>query len=213
MIPAEGHAGTSRRLVFATRNEGKVIEMLALLESSRWAVERLPEDVGEYEETGDTFAENARGKALFAAAVLPVPVLADDSGLQIDALGGEPGVRSARWLDASMSQGERNRAVLHRLRDTPTELRTARFVCHLALAYGSDIVHETTGVCEGTIAPEPRGVGGFGYDPIFVVPELGVTFAEIGRDQKSARSHRGRAVRAMADFLRSWQPEKGPRAT
>lgn len=195
-----------RRLVFATRNEGKVVEMLALLESSRWAVERLSDDVGEYEETGATFADNARGKALFAAAALEAPVLADDSGLEIDALGGEPGVRSARYLDERMSPSERNLAVLEKLANTPAELRTARFVCHLTLAHGDRIVHETTGVCEGSIGRQQRGDQGFGYDPIFVVPDLGATFAEIDRAQKSARSHRGIAVRAMAEFLRTWQP-------
>jgi len=180
--------------------------MLALLDSSPWTVERLPGEVGEYEETGETFADNARGKALFAAAVLALPVLADDSGLEIDALGGEPGVRSARYLDETMSQARRNQAILERMRGIPPGLRRARFVCHLALAHGGEIIHETTGVCEGTIGIEPRGQGGFGYDPIFVVPELDATFAEIGREQKSARSHRGRAVRAMADFLRTWNP-------
>ncbi len=194
------------RLIFATRNEGKVVEMLALLESSRWAVERLPDEVGEYEETGATFADNARGKALFAAAALEVPVLADDSGLEIDALGGEPGVRSARYLDERMSPSQRNLAVLEKLANTPAELRTARFVCHLTLAHGDRIVHETTGVCEGSIGRQQRGDQGFGYDPIFVVPDLGATFAEIDRAQKSARSHRGIASRAMAEFLRTWQP-------
>lgn len=180
--------------------------MLALLEGTGWTVQRLPEGVGPYEETGDTFAANARGKALFAASALHVPVLADDSGLQVDALGGEPGVLSARYLGAAMSQEVRNRTIIERLRDAPTAPRTARFVCHLALAYRGRIVHETDGVCEGSISREPRGEGGFGYDPIFVVADLAKTFAEIDRREKSARSHRGKAVRAMAEFLRTWRP-------
>jgi len=205
-MATEEHMATEHRLVFATRNEGKVVEMLALLESSSWAVERLPDTVSEYEETGDTFADNARGKALFAAAALGMPVLADDSGLEIDALGGEPGVRSARYLDEGMTPTERNDAVLEKLAGTPDELRTARFVCHLTLAHGNRIVHETTGVCEGSIGRQQLGDQGFGYDPIFIVPDLGATFAEIDREQKSARSHRGIAVRAMAEFLRTWRP-------
>ena len=197
-------ASARPQLVFATRNEGKVVELAALLEGTGWAVERLPPELGEYEETGETFADNARGKALFASAQLGSAVLADDSGLEIDALGGEPGVRSARYIDEALTQAQRNGAVLDRLAGTPTELRTARFVCHLALALGDDIVHETTGACNGSIGFAPRGELGFGYDPIFIVPDLGLTFAEISSEQKSARSHRGAAMRAMVEFLRRW---------
>ena len=194
------------RLIFATRNDGKVAELTALLQNSAWSVERLPEEIAEYEETGDTFADNARGKALFAAAHLRTPVLADDSGIEIDALGGEPGVYSARYIDATLTAAERNAAVLDKLGRTPERQRSARFVCHLALAFGTDVVHESSGVCEGSIGFHARGDGGFGYDPIFVVPDLGASFAEISREQKSALSHRGKAVRAMADFLRTWKP-------
>ncbi len=205
MNPADG-GDAKPRLVFATRNEGKITELVALLRASPWVVERLPDEIGDYEETGDTFADNARGKALFAAARINAPVLADDSGLEIDALGGEPGVRSARYIDESMTPTERNRAVLDKLGRTPAPERGARFVCHLVLAYGDAVIHETTGTCEGRIGFEPRGVGGFGYDPIFVDVELDASFAEITREDKSARSHRGRAVRAMAEFLRTWEP-------
>jgi len=193
-------------LIFATRNEGKVREMEALLAGSAWSLERLPEEIGEARETGATFAANAREKALFAAARLPYPVLADDSGLQIDALAGEPGVRSARYIDPDLDPAARNRAVLDKLREVPDPQRTARFVCHLVLAHDGAIVHEVTGTCKGTIARQPRGDGGFGYDPIFIVPDLGRTFAEISREEKSARSHRGVAARAMAAFLRDWRP-------
>lgn len=195
------------RLVFATRNEGKVAELTAMLTETGWAVERLPPELREYDETGETFADNARGKALFAAARQRTPVLADDSGLEIDALGGEPGVRSARYIDAALTPSERNRAILDKLADVPEELRTARFVCHLVLALGDDIVRETTGTCSGAIGFAPRGELGFGYDPIFVVPDLGLTFAEISREQKSARSHRGAAMRAMVEFLCRWTPD------
>jgi len=178
-----------------------------MLEGTGWAIERLPPELGEYEETGETFADNARGKALFAAARLGSPVLADDSGLEIDALDGEPGVRSARYIDEALTQAERNGAVLDRLAHTPTELRTARFVCHLVLALGDDVVHETTGTCSGSIGFASRGELGFGYDPIFIVPDLGLTFAEISRKQKSSRSHRGVAMRTMVEFLQHWTPD------
>jgi XTP/dITP diphosphohydrolase len=195
-----------RTLILATRNAGKVREMEALLAGSAWSLARLPEEIVEPAETGATFAANAREKALFAAARLPYPVLADDSGLQIDALAGEPGVRSARYIDPDLDPAARNRAVLDRLHEVPDPQRTARFVCHLVLAHDGAIVHEATGTCKGTIARQPRGDGGFGYDPIFIVPDLGRTFAEISREEKSARSHRGVAARAMAAFLRDWRP-------
>jgi len=193
-------------LVFATRNEGKVREMADLLVGSGWHAARMPESVEEFEETGETFAENARGKALFASSQLTEPVLADDSGLEIDALGGEPGVRSARYIDETFTPEERNAAVLERLVDVPPAQRTARFACHLVLAYCGEVVHETVGTCEGVIADAPCGAAGFGYDPVFLVPELDRTFAQIDRDEKSARSHRGAAARTMADFLRTWRP-------
>jgi len=203
MAPPDGER-RPRRLIFATRNEGKVAELVDLLRGTAWRVETLPPEIEDYEETGQTFADNARGKALHAAARVDAAVLADDSGIVIDALGGEPGVRSARYIDPALTPAERNQAVLGKLRDVPTPRRSARFVCHLVLAHGDRVVHETTGTCEGRITDAPRGDGGFGYDPVFEVPDLGATFAEISRADKSARSHRGRAVRAMVEFLRDW---------
>ena len=194
-------------LIFATRNEGKVREMAELLVGSGWRAGPMPERIEEFEETGETFADNARGKALFASSHLEEPVLADDSGLEIDALNGEPGVRSARYIDETFTPEERNAAVLERLLDVPAAQRTARFACHLVLAHHGEVVHETVGTCEGVIADSPRGAAGFGYDPVFLVPELDRTFAQIGRDEKSARSHRGAAARAMVDFLRTWRPD------
>ena len=195
-----------RRLLLATTNAGKVAEIADLLSETDWQVVPLPDGVPEYEETGDTFEANARGKALFYSQWTGLPALADDSGLEIDALGGEPGVYSARYVDPDIPQSRRNELVVEKLEGLPPERRGARFVCHLVLAVGDRIVHETTGTCEGVIAEAPRGEGGFGYDPIFSVPVLDRTFAELSREAKSAQSHRGRAVRPMVEFLRQWRP-------
>ena len=200
------------RLLVATSNPGKLVEMRELLATTPWEIEGLPPDAPDFEETGLTFAENARGKALYRSRLTGVPVVADDSGLVIDALGGEPGVHSARYLDPDMAQGDRNRAVIAKLAGLAPQERTARFVCRLVLAYRGRLVHETEGACEGLIAGEERGRAGFGYDPIFLVPELGLTFAEISAAEKDARSHRGVAARAMASFLAGWRPES-PGAT
>jgi len=194
------------RLLIATSNPGKLVEMRELLAETPWEIVGLPSDAPDFEETGLTFAENARDKALYRSLLTDVPVVADDSGLVIDALGGEPGVHSARYLDPDMAQGDRNRAVLTKLAGLAPEERTARFICHLVLAYRGEIVHETEGTCEGRIAEEERGRTGFGYDPIFLVPELGLTFAEISPAEKDARSHRGEAARALASFLPDWRP-------
>ena len=196
-----------RRLLLATTNAGKVAEIADLLADTGWHVEPLPGDVPEYEETGDTFAANARGKALFYSQWTGLPALADDSGLEVDALGGEPGVYSARWVDPDLPQSRRNEIVVERLAGIENAGRRARFRCHLVLARGDRIIHETTGTCEGRIADAPRGDGGFGYDPVFYVPELDRTFAELSREQKSALSHRGRAVRPMVEFLRVWRSD------
>ena len=196
------------KLLIATGNSGKMREYRELLSGIPFQLVSLF-DVGitdEVEETGTTFHENAALKTNGYAALSGLLTLADDSGLEIHALGGEPGVRSARYIDESLSQEERNKAVLDKLSDTPVELRTAHFFCHLALALDNDIVHETTGRCSGSIGLAPRGNQGFGYDSIFIVPNLGLTFAEIRLEDKSAQSHRGAAMRAMVEFLGRWRP-------
>ena len=198
-----------RALLIATHNQGKVREIRELLAGSGWQVQALDRAAPEYEETGTTFADNARGKATFYARHSGLLALADDSGLQIEALDGEPGVYSARYIDPAIEQSERNHAVIEKLAEVPDPRRTARFVCHLVLATPDRIVHEARGECGGVITRAPRGEGGFGCDSIFERPELGRTFAELTREEKSALSHRGKAVREMAGFLRNWEPPPG----
>jgi len=196
-------------LLIATHNVGKVREISALLADTPWHCVGLPAGTPDFPEDGETFAENARGKALFYAGRAGLPALADDSGLIVDALGGEPGLYSARYIDPTITQVERNRRVLGKLADTPMGSRSARFACHLVLALREHVVHETTGTCEGTITQQTHGDGGFGYDPIFQPAGHELTFAQIDRDAKSRISHRGRAVRAMISFLQTWDPTLG----
>ena len=205
-------SGAEKRgeLLLATHNRGKVAELEALLEPTGWRLHGLGPDTPEFPEDGATFAANSRGKALYYSDLTALPALADDSGLEIAALDGEPGVYSARYLDPGMPQSQRNLEVLKLLRDVPDSQRQARFVCHLGLACNGRIVHETTGICVGTIAHEPRGEDGFGYDPIFIWPAAGKTFAELTRAEKSRLSHRGHAVRQMVTFLAAWSvPDRG----
>ncbi len=196
-------------LLIATHNAGKVQEISALLAESPWQCAGLPDGTPDFPEDGATFAENACGKALFYAKYVGLPALADDSGLIIDALGGEPGIYSARYIDPGLTQAERSQCVLEKLASTPVEARTARFACHLALAVPGRLVHETIGTCEGRITGQAQGDGGFGYDPIFRPAGHTHTFAQIDRAAKAQLSHRGQAVRAMIDFLQTWDPSIG----
>src|SRR2546422_9282013 len=159
------------------------------------------------EETGTTFVENAILKAKAYARASDLLSLADDSGLEIDALGGAPGVYSARYLGEGMPYEERFRVILEQLKAQPVEQRTARFRCVIALAEPSGYVRTVEGVIEGVIAQEPRGENGFGYDPIFFVPELGKTTAELTPEQKNRISHRGRAAQRAHMLLKDW-PEQ-----
>jgi XTP/dITP diphosphohydrolase len=166
------------------------------------------------EEVGDTFAENARLKALLSAAralalrhsARPAWVLADDSGLRVDALGGSPGVRSARYAGASATDAMNNGKLLQALRDVPQGARGAEFVCALALVdierdAPQRLTFTTEGRCRGEILPAERGGGGFGYDPLFFVPEAGKTFAELSDDEKNRWSHRGKALQSLRQWL------------
>ena len=188
--------------VLATTNRDKVREVRFLLRDRPVVMRTLADlpPIAEPEETGDTFEANARLKALYYAAAIPGLIVSEDSGLEIDALEGAPGVRSARYLSPSATYPERFAAILSLLRLRPDTDRTARFVCAVAVAEGPQVVFEARGTVEGRIAEGPSGDGGFGYDPIFFSPELGCTLAEAG-DAKAAVSHRGRAFAALVRWL------------
>lgn len=198
-----------RMLLLATTNQHKIDEYRAIFSSMPFQLRslrdfRIESDV---EETGSTFAENAELKALTYAKLSGQLSLADDSGLEIDALNGTPGIYSARFAGRDTSYEERFRLILAQLKDVPVEQRTARFVCAITIAEPSGYYRTVEGVIEGTIANAPRGENGFGYDPIFFVPELGKTTAELPPEQKNRISHRGRAAQLAAALLRDW-PDK-----
>jgi len=195
------------RLLIATTNPNKVREIRQLLDGLPMDLVTLAEwpQVTAPEETGLTFEENARAKALYYAAATGELTVAEDSGLAIDALDGAPGVESARFGGAETSYPDKFALIYQALgaRQVVADPgSTARFVCAVALAKGAQVLFETRGTVEGRVAPEPRGGGGFGYDPIFYYPPYGQTLAEAG-DRKAAVSHRGEAFRALAAFLKS----------
>jgi XTP/dITP diphosphohydrolase len=197
-----------RKLVVATTNRGKNREIAILLDGAPVTLLTLADfpDVAPPEETGKTFAENARLKALFYAAHTGELTVAEDSGLEVDALDGAPGVESARFGGADSTYPQKFALLYDALGQKKTaSAKTARFVCALALAKGRELLFETRGTVEGEIAPEPRGTGGFGYDPIFFYPPFGCTLAEAG-DRKAAVSHRGEAFRKLRDYLMAGQP-------
>jgi XTP/dITP diphosphohydrolase len=195
------------KLLIATNNPHKLEEYREIFaEFSLTLVSLADEGITlDPEETGTTFEENAILKAVAFAQASRLPTLADDSGLEVDALGGEPGVYSARYADtAKDDHAGRYQIVLDKLaaQKTPWPERTARFRCVVALATQAGLVGTAEGTVEGLIAYEPKGQGGFGYDPIFFVPEFGQTLAEVPSAQKHSISHRGRAARAAILLIR-----------
>ena len=197
------------RLLVATTNPDKLREIGAILGHLHLEILTLRglAPVPEPEETGGTFSENARLKALYYDGCLqgksadrPLTV-AEDSGLVIDALDGEPGVRSARFLGPDASYPERFAEINRRLDEAPAHSRRARFVCALAVVHNGTVVHEATGAIEGEIARTSRGEGGFGYDPIFYYPPYGRTLAEATEEDKLRVAHRGEAFRELAAWL------------
>jgi non-canonical purine NTP pyrophosphatase (RdgB/HAM1 family) len=193
----------TRRYLAATTNDGKVREIRALLEGL--AIELVGLDgypgIAPPDETGATFAENARLKAVYYATATGLPAIADDSGLEIDAMNGGPGIGSARFGGSNTSYPEKFELIYDTLRQARRPDSTARFVCAVALADVDTITFEAIGTIEGRIAAHPAGTGGFGYDPIFFYPPYGCTLAEVSPEQKAAVSHRGKAFRQLRRFL------------
>lgn len=201
---------TARPLVFATRNPGKLIELRLLLPDVDVlgvddAAARLGRAILEVDEDAETFVGNASKKAREVSKATGLPALADDSGLEVDALGGAPGVWSARYAGVGSSDAANNAKLVAALAGVPTDRRTARFRSVLALAdvagpLGDEVI-TADGNCEGVVLDAPRGTGGFGYDPLFFMPALGQTFAELGVGTKGELSHRARAMQAIKPRL------------
>lgn len=203
-MPALSERSASKpALLVATTNPGKLREIRSLLAGVPVELRTLREldPVEEPEETGATFADNARVKALYYADRTGLTTVAEDSGLVVDGLDGEPGVRSARFLRPDASYPERFGEIFRRLAGPPAKDRAARFVCALAVAERGRIVYEARGTVEGEIALEPRGSRGFGYDRIFYYPPYHSTLAEVAEEAKLAVAHRGQAFRALAVWL------------
>jgi XTP/dITP diphosphohydrolase len=189
------------KLLIATTNPGKRREIEEILSGAPVTLVSVADfpDIPEPEETGATFADNARLKALHYAAATGLPSAADDSGLEIEALDNQPGVHSARWHGTDYAV--KFRAIHALLDEKGLTTSRARFVCHVALAHDGRILFEADGTVTGEIAREPRGIHGFGYDPIFFYPPLGVTLAEIEHTRKRTVSHRGKAFAALREYL------------
>ena len=198
---------TTRKILVATTNPGKVAELTAMLEADvKWVSLADFSDIAEVQEDGLTFAENARKKALGYAKAAGLWTIADDSGLVIDALQGGPGIESARFCgeiceDRKLIDHKNIAKVLKLLEGVPTEKRTARFVCSLCLASPEEILIETQETLEGLINDKPVGENGFGYDPIFFVPHLNKTVAQLSPEEKNAISHRGNATQKLKPLL------------
>ncbi len=194
----------SPKLLLATRNKGKVRELTKLLEGAPFELVGL-DDVGitqDVEETGRTFEENALLKARAYADLSNLPTLAEDSGIEVDALGGEPGPLSARYGGPGLNDEDRVALLLKNLQNIPTGKRQARFRSVIAIVWPSGETELHEGRCEGIVAEAPAGSGGFGYDPVFFMSEYGKTTAEMSPEQKNRVSHRGRAARQALESLK-----------
>jgi XTP/dITP diphosphohydrolase len=192
-------------LVVASSNEGKLREYRALAASAGTSVELalIPnfDALPKFDEAANTFAENAIGKALHSSRFSEGFVIADDSGLVVPALGGAPGVHSARYAGPGASDADRIRKLLEEMHGKNGEDRRARFVCVITLAERGNVRGVFSASAEGELLDAPRGAGGFGYDPIFFFPAFGKTYAEISREEKNQHSHRGKAFRKALEFL------------
>ena len=196
------------KLLLATNNQGKVRELKLLLRELPLELV-LPRELGittDVDEVGESLEENARLKATVLARESRLLALADDSGLEVDVLGGEPGRLSARYAGEGASDEDRVKYLLTKLKGVPQEKRTARFRCVIAIATPEGEVELCSGECQGFITFEPRGTLGFGYDPIFYFPELDKTMAELPLAEKNQVSHRGRAAKKARELLLKWRP-------
>jgi XTP/dITP diphosphohydrolase len=192
-------------LLLATRNPGKVREITSILEDSGWSFSSLQEfeHVASPKENGETYADNAILKARYYAAATGLCALADDSGLEVEALGGAPGVLSARYAGENASDADRRKLLLSELSTSDDNERKARFISVVAIANtDGTVLNISEGSCEGTITFAPRGTGGFGYDPLFIPDGYDQTFAELAQDVKNRLSHRARALRKTLEFLK-----------
>lgn len=187
------------KIIFATGNEGKMREIRMILGDMDAEILSMKEAgiTADIVEDGASFEENARIKAYAVARNTDAIVLADDSGLEIDYLNGEPGIYSARYMGEDTSYHIKNKNLIDRLSGVPEEKRTARFVCAIAAVFPDGTCLTTRGVMEGRIGYSESGSNGFGYDPIFILPEYGCTTADLDPDTKNRESHRGKALRAM----------------
>jgi XTP/dITP diphosphohydrolase len=193
-----------KRLIFATGNEGKMKEIRMILDDLNYEIVSLKEAGihAEIEENGISFTENAIIKAKEIAELTGILTLADDSGLEIDYLNKEPGIYSARYLGEHTSYAIKNQVLLERMSKVPDKLRTARFVCAIAAVFPDGTILDTYSTIEGRIGYEEKGTYGFGYDPIFYVPEFQCTTAELTVEQKNKVSHRGKALLLMKEELK-----------
>ena len=202
-------SGAAVRLFLASSNPGKLRELRALATNAAGVVsldlQLLPDfsTLPAFEESAPTFSENAAGKALHYSRFSDLPVIADDSGLVVDALGGAPGVRSARYAGLNASSADRIAKLLAEMRACGTRNRRARFVCVIALAEGGRVLAVFSAAVEGEILEKAQGSGGFGYDPIFFFGPAGKSFAEMSDDEKNQYSHRAKAFHKLAEFLAS----------
>jgi XTP/dITP diphosphohydrolase len=193
------------RIAIATRNAHKLRELARIC--GDWPTEWVtvlnhdPAAFPEVDETGDTYLDNSLLKARAVAAALDIPALADDSGIEVDALGGKPGVRSARYAGLGASAERNLQELIRAVRGVPTAGRTARYRCVAAFALPDGTEQHAEGTCEGTLTKDPRGDGGFGYDPIFVPAGWEMTMAELSDEDKDRISHRGRAFRALRGLV------------
>ncbi|HBI64176.1 MAG TPA: non-canonical purine NTP pyrophosphatase, RdgB/HAM1 family [Clostridiales bacterium] len=197
------------KFVLATHNPGKIQEVREIWEPLGFEVEPMPEDFPEIVEDGESFEENARIKARAVCQALGLPAVADDSGLAVDVLDGFPGIHSARWAGPDATAHDRNLLLLDKMLQVPEDQRGAEFVCVAACVFPDGRELTVRGQCRGTILSEERGTGGFGYDPIFCVPEYGCTFGELNQDVKNSISHRARAFTALASALQVYMEQKG----